>query len=218
MLALLRARAHRQGPMGAHLAARSADLHARLPGGALADRRARCRQQAGNDHPTGIPDRRVPDLRRPHQHRGLRRQPVGALLQGARRAGADRPPGLRDRRRALRRTARCSTASSPSGPRPTPSAHWIAALNKAGVPCGPINNDRPDVRRAAGQAPRHRAQGAPQEARRDARRRPADQHVAAIPQPETLGATPDLGEHTADVLTSISATATPTSRRSRPRA
>ena len=47
-----RARAHRRRPVGAHLAHRSADLHARLPGGALPDR-GRGPGQEGNNHPTG---------------------------------------------------------------------------------------------------------------------------------------------------------------------
>ncbi len=36
-------------------------------------------KQAGNDHPTGDPDRRVPHQRRLHQHRRRRRQDVEAL-------------------------------------------------------------------------------------------------------------------------------------------
>jgi crotonobetainyl-CoA:carnitine CoA-transferase CaiB-like acyl-CoA transferase len=34
------------------------------------------------------------------------------------------------------------------------STHWIETFNKAGVPCGPIYDDRPGVRRSAGAAPR----------------------------------------------------------------
>src|SRR6476620_249695 len=56
-----------------HLPAAGADLHARLPGFALAERRRRAhagRQQPSNQHS----DRRLQDARRPHQHRHRRRR------------------------------------------------------------------------------------------------------------------------------------------------
>ena len=43
-------------------------------------------KQAGNNHPTSIPDRRVQDLRRLHQYRHHRRTDLGALRAGDRRA------------------------------------------------------------------------------------------------------------------------------------
>ena len=58
-------------------------------------------KQAGNDHPTEHPDRRVPDQRRPYQHRGLRRPHVQALRHGDGRARACRPSRARDGRPAL---------------------------------------------------------------------------------------------------------------------
>ena len=44
--------------------------------------------QAGNNHPTCDPDRRVQDQRRLHQHRGLRRPHLQALLREHQGAGA----------------------------------------------------------------------------------------------------------------------------------
>ena len=58
-------------------------------------------KQAGNNHPTSYPDRRVQDLRRLHQHRHHRRPHLGALRAGDRRAGAGHQPRLRHRARAL---------------------------------------------------------------------------------------------------------------------
>ena len=46
--------------------------------------------QAGNDHPTGIPDRRFPDQRRPHQHRRQLEPGVRTVLRGDRPAGLER--------------------------------------------------------------------------------------------------------------------------------
>ena len=66
--------------------------------------------QAGNNHPTVDPDRRVQDQRRLHQHRGVRRPHLQALLrmhQGAgaadRRALLDRQGARQEPRRAERR-------------------------------------------------------------------------------------------------------------------
>ena len=83
---LARTREVEEGPARHHLAARSADVHARLSGRALADRQARPqagRQQSPDQHP----DRRVQDRRRPHQHRLDRLEDLGALLQRCGRQG-----------------------------------------------------------------------------------------------------------------------------------
>ncbi len=74
-------------------------------------------KQAGNDHPTGIPDRRLPDLGRADQHRRLRRPHVPPILRGGRCDGAARRPRLRDRCPARRRTARRSTSGSAKSPK-----------------------------------------------------------------------------------------------------
>ena len=82
------------------------------------------------------------------------------------------------------------------------SAHWIAALNKAGVPCGPINNiqqtfEEPQVKHLKIARPvRHRKLG-----KINVVGQPIN--MSRYPQPEELGPTPDLGEHTDEVLTSL---------------
>ena len=101
-----RARNLRQGAGDRHLAAAGADLHARFPGDALADRRrgsAAGRQQS----PDLDPDRRVQDLRRLHQHRGRRAEDVGAGVRDARHSATSRSirttrPARRARRTAMR--------------------------------------------------------------------------------------------------------------------
>src|SRR5437773_2790252 len=83
VLALLARGTHRRGAVGAHLAVRGADLHARFPGFALHDEgRGR---KAGGHFPSDLArHRHVPDRRRLHQHRRLGRQSVEALLRSRR--------------------------------------------------------------------------------------------------------------------------------------
>lgn len=82
------------------------------------------------------------------------------------------------------------------------SAHWIAALNKAGVPCGPINGidqtfAEPQVKHLGiARRVRHRKLG-------DIRVVGQPINMSRFPQPEALGPTPEFGEHTAEVLTSL---------------
>jgi formyl-CoA transferase len=83
--------------------------------------------------------------------------------------------------------------------RSKPSQFWVDALNKAGVPCGPINTiDQvfadPQVQHLGIRRPTDHAKlgtfdivGQPI-------------HMSAYPQPERLKPTPDQGEHTDQVL------------------
>ena len=110
-----RAREVEEGPARRDLAAAGADLHARLPGRALAGEgrgRGAGRQQSSDLDA----DRRVQDRRRPHQHRLDRPEDLGALLQGARRARDARESRLRERGDAARRTATRSTRRSTATP------------------------------------------------------------------------------------------------------
>ena len=102
----LRPRAHRRRPLGADQPARSADLHAGLPGLALADGRrggAAGRQRPPDRHP----DRRVPDQRRPHQHRRQLRPAVGtgSATRSASRSGRTTRTGRTRRPRSSDRKA-----------------------------------------------------------------------------------------------------------------
>ena len=87
-----RARELRQGPVGRHLAAAGADLHARLPGGALADRAARCR-------------RRPATTTRPRSRPACSRPPTAT--------STSRPPGRRCGSDSARRSAAATWRSDP---------------------------------------------------------------------------------------------------------
>jgi formyl-CoA transferase len=79
------------------------------------------------------------------------------------------------------------------------SAHWIAALNKAGVPSGPINTidmtfAEPQVKHLGIARPiRHPKLGEIKVVGNPI-------NLTASPQPKKLKPTPDLGEHTDKVL------------------
>ncbi len=80
-----------------------------------------------------------------------------------------------------------------------PNAYWVELLNKAGVPCGPINTiDQvfadPQVRHLGiARAVDHPALG-------PTRLVGQPIHMSAHPQPDKLRPTPEYGEHTEDVM------------------
>jgi crotonobetainyl-CoA:carnitine CoA-transferase CaiB-like acyl-CoA transferase len=83
--------------------------------------------------------------------------------------------------------------------RSKPSAFWVEALNKAGVPCGPINTiDQvfadPQVKHLKIRRPVDH----PKIGTFDIIGQPI--HMSAYPQPERLKPTPDQGQHTDEVL------------------
>jgi len=80
-----------------------------------------------------------------------------------------------------------------------PNAYWVELLNKAGVPCGPINTiDQtfadPQVRHLGIARPIDHPKLGPQKV--------VGQpiHMSRYPQPDKLGPTPEQGEHTDTVL------------------
>jgi formyl-CoA transferase len=83
--------------------------------------------------------------------------------------------------------------------RSRPSAYWVEALNKAGVPCGPINTidkawEDPQVKHLGmAKAVEH-----PKIGRYEVVGQPI--HMSRYPQPDTLRPTPDQGQHTQEVL------------------
>jgi formyl-CoA transferase len=80
-----------------------------------------------------------------------------------------------------------------------PSAHWLSVMEKAGVPCGPINTiDKvfadPQVQHLGIATPiDHPKYGAQKVVGQPI-------HLSRYPQPEKLKHTPDMGEHTDEIL------------------
>ncbi len=86
--------------------------------------------------------------------------------------------------------------------RKQPTAHWVEAMDKAGVPCGPINTiDKvfadPQVQHLGIAKPVDHPKYGPQKV--------VGQpiHMSSYPQPDKLQHTPESGEHTAEVLKSL---------------
>ena len=83
-----------------------------------------------------------------------------------------------------------------------PSAHWLAAINKAGVPCGPINDiagvfAEPQTQHLGiARTVHHPVLG-------DIRVVGQPINLTDNPQPEALGATPELGQHTDAILAGL---------------
>jgi len=82
------------------------------------------------------------------------------------------------------------------------SAHWIGALNKAGVPCGPINSidmtfAEPQVKHLGiARSVKHPKLGEIKVVGNPI-------NLTGSPQPRKLKPTPDLGQHTNAVLKSL---------------
>ena len=86
--------------------------------------------------------------------------------------------------------------------RKQPTAHWVEAMDKAGVPCGPINTiDKvfadPQVQHLGIAKPVDHPKYGPQKV--------VGQpiHMSRYPQPDKLQHTPESGEHTVEVLNSL---------------
>jgi formyl-CoA transferase len=158
-------------------------------------------KQAGNDHPTSIPTGVFPTadghINIAASGDGLWRRFCDAIEAPDLFAHPEHATGeLRSRhRKALNQRLAEIT-------RRQPSAHWIAALNRAGVPCGPINTidqtfAEPQVRHLGIARPVHhpvlgdiKVVGQPI-------------NMSAAPQPAALAPTPEQGQHTDEVLRSL---------------
>ena len=154
--------------------------------------------QAGNDHPTGIPTGVFPTSD------GL----INIAASGAnlyRRfceaADAkhliDDPDYATGPQRSKNRKALNAVIAEITKKRP--SAYWVELLNEVGVPCGPIYTI--DQTFADPQV-RHLEMARPVDHPRLGRIEVVGQaiNMTATPEPEKLRPTPDLGEHTQDVL------------------
>jgi formyl-CoA transferase len=154
--------------------------------------------QAGNDHPTGIPTGVFPTA---DGHINIAASGDGLWQRFCRAIGwteaLSNPDyatsGLRSKnRKALNERLGEIT-------RRKPSAHWLEALNRAGVPCGPINTidktfAEPQTQHLGIARPVHhpvlgdiQVVGQPFT-------------LTDAPQPEALRPTPDLGQHTDQIL------------------
>ena len=158
-------------------------------------------KQAGNDHPTSIPTGVFPTS---DGHINIAASGNNLWKRCCAALGApellEHPehatPALRSQnRKAL--NERIATIT-----RTRPSSHWIAALNKAGVPCGPINSidqtfAEPQVQHLGIARPvKHPRLG-------DIRVVGQPINLSDAPQPAALRPTPELGEHTDEVLAEL---------------
>ena len=158
-------------------------------------------KQAGNDHPTGIPTGVFPTsdghINIAASGDNLWKRACEALDVSHLVANPDYANGPKrsENRKVLNETLAKVTATNTS-------AHWIAALNTAGVPCGPINTidqtfAEPQVKHLGlARKVRHRKLG-------EYRVVGQPINMSRYPQPEALDPTPDLGEHTDAVLTEL---------------
>jgi crotonobetainyl-CoA:carnitine CoA-transferase CaiB-like acyl-CoA transferase len=158
-------------------------------------------KQAGNDHPTSIPTGVFPtsDGYINIAAAGDKMWKRAAEALGA-KALLDHPehasPALRSQHRKALNERIGEVTKTKS------SAHWIAALNEAGVPCGPINTidmtfAEPQVKHLGIARPiKHPRLG-------DIKVVGQPINLSAAPQPKRLKPTPELGQHTDAVLKGI---------------
>jgi len=154
--------------------------------------------QAGNDHPTGIPTGVFPTA---DGHINIAASGEALWTRFCQAIGwtealsdPDYATGpLRSKnRKALNERLGAIT-------RTRPSTHWLAALNQAGVPCGPIN----DIAAVfAEQQTQHLGIARPVHHPKLGDISVVGQPftLTAAPQPETMRPTPELGEHTDAIL------------------
>jgi formyl-CoA transferase len=158
-------------------------------------------KQAGNDHPTGIPTGVFPTS---DGHINIAASGDNLYVRCCEALGVPELITHPDYKTGANRSKNRKVLNGLLAERTktNTSAHWIAALNKAGVPCGPINNiqqtfEEPQVKHLGiARRVRHRKLG-------EIRVVGQPINMSRYPQPESLGPTPDLGEHTADVLKEI---------------
>ncbi|MBN9512265.1 MAG: CoA transferase [Alphaproteobacteria bacterium] len=158
-------------------------------------------KQAGNDHPTSIPTGVFPT-----QDGYINIAAAGDKMwkRAAEALGAaaliDHPEHATPTLRSQNRKALNERIGDVT--RTNTSAHWIEALNKAGVPCGPINTidktfAEPQVQHLGIARPvSHPKLG-------DIKVVGQPINLSDFPQPAALKPTPDLGQHTDEVLTDL---------------
>lgn len=158
-------------------------------------------KQAGNDHPTSIPTGVFPT-----QDGYINIAAAGDKMwkRAAEALGAatliDHPEHATPTLRSQNRKALNERIGEVT--RTNTSTHWIEALNKAGVPCGPINTidktfAEPQVQHLGIARPvAHPKLG-------DIKVVGQPINLSDFPQPTELEPTPDLGQHTDEVLSGL---------------
>ncbi len=155
-------------------------------------------KQAGNDHPTGIPTGVFPTS---DGHINIAASGDNLYVRCCEALGVPELIAHPDYATGSNRSKNRKVLNGLLAERTktNTSAHWIAALNKAGVPCGPINNiqqtfEEPQVKHLGiARRVRHRKLG-------EIRVVGQPINLSRYPQPDELKPTPDLGEHTSAVL------------------
>jgi crotonobetainyl-CoA:carnitine CoA-transferase CaiB-like acyl-CoA transferase len=158
-------------------------------------------KQAGNDHPTGVPTGVFPTsdghINIAAAGNALWKRFCAAIDAHALASDpefASAQSRLRNRKELNERLAAITRRKT--------SAHWIALLNKAGVPCGAINSvdqafAEPQVQHLAIARPlRHPRLG-------DIKVVGQPITLGDSPQPESMRPSPELGEHTDAVLADL---------------
>ena len=157
--------------------------------------------QAGNDHPTGIPTGVFPTA---DGHINIAASGQGLWERFCRAIGWDTALQDADYATGALRSKNRQALNARIGAitRLQPSAHWLSVINTAGVPCGPINDiaavfAEPQTQHLGIARPVHHP-------------RLGEIHVVGQPltltdnpQPASMGATPDLGQHTDDILAGL---------------
>jgi formyl-CoA transferase len=158
-------------------------------------------KQAGNDHPTGIPTGVFPTS---DGHINIAASGDNLWKRFCEAMGAPELFSHPEHESGALRSQNRKAVNERIGAitRTRSSADWIAALNKAGVPCGPINSidqtfAEPQVQHLGiARAIHHPKLG-------DIKVVGQPINLSAAPQPKALGPSPELGEHTDDVLASL---------------
>ncbi len=157
--------------------------------------------QAGNDHPTGIPTGVFPTA---DGHINIAASGQGLWERFCRAIGWDTALQDADYATGALRSKNRQALNARIGAitRLQPSAHWLSVINTAGVPCGPINDiaavfAEPQTQHLGIARPVHHP-------------RLGEIHVVGQPltltdnpQPASMRATPDLGQHTDDILAGL---------------
>jgi formyl-CoA transferase len=157
--------------------------------------------QAGNDHPTGIPTGVFPTA---DGHINIAASGEGLWTRLCKAIGWTEALSNPDYASGALRSKNRKILNEELGniTRTKPSAWWLEALNKAGVPCGPINTidkvfAEPQTQHLAIARPVHHP------ALGDIKVVGQPFTLTDAPQPEAMRPTPDLGQHTESILAGL---------------